>query len=256
MPNTSSGHIDNTQAAAGSPKIAVTFDAYNTLFDFMTGAREQLHIMLPEEPDEQIERVWYSMNMTFVKAYTKIAGTRRADYERFITLSDFHEIAIRGALEEIGVQGDLPVLVDEWNRYVSSAPLFTDAIPAVEWVLERFPTGIVSDIDTWMLERNIRHTSVPLETFVTSEEDASYKSMLDCTMFQNMAEKLGCAVENIIHVGDSGADILGARRAGARVVWLDRNGHALPESIPAPDATITTLADLPETVMQLCGDRS
>ena len=245
-----------TVSAMDRHAVAVTFDAYNTLFDFTSGAEAQLRTMLPSATEEQIAGVWDSMNRTFAVAYSKLAGTRRTDYDAFITLSDFHHIAVSGAMEAMGIEADVAALVDAWNHFISAAPLYDDALPAVQWALEHHPTGIVSDIDTWMLERNVRHTALPFEHYVTSEEDASYKSMLDCTMFHAMAGKLGCPVEGIIHVGDSAADILGAHRAGARAVWLDRNGHALPEGVPTPDETITTLADLPAAIVRLTEERA
>jgi FMN hydrolase / 5-amino-6-(5-phospho-D-ribitylamino)uracil phosphatase len=74
-------------------------------------------------------------------------------------------------------------------------------------------------------------------------------------MFQTAAEKLGCRTDQIAHVGDSAADILGARRAGARAIWLNRKAGTLPRGTHRSDAEISTLAQLPTVLTRMSSDR-
>ena len=51
--------------------------------------------------------------------------------------------------------------------------------------------------------------------------------------------------EQILYVGDwPMPDILGARRAGVPVVWLNRHGHTLPPDMPTPDLEVASLTEL------------
>jgi FMN phosphatase YigB (HAD superfamily) len=49
----------------------------------------------------------------------------------------------------------------------------------------------------------------------------------------------------IMYVGDSHfADVLGAKHAGLRVAWLNRDGRPLPEGVPQPDLELRSLSEL------------
>jgi putative hydrolase of the HAD superfamily len=67
----------------------------------------------------------------------------------------------------------------------------------------------------------------------------------DPAPFRRALELLGARAEEAVMVGDTPErDVLGARAAGVRAVWLDRHGRALPEGFEPPER-ITSLADLP-----------
>lgn len=67
----------------------------------------------------------------------------------------------------------------------------------------------------------------------------------DPAIFAQTLAALEVAPEDAVMVGDNPArDILGANRAGVRAVWIRRDGQPLTVGA-RPDATITTLADLP-----------
>ncbi|MER5701148.1 HAD family hydrolase [Micromonospora sp. NPDC002296] len=73
--------------------------------------------------------------------------------------------------------------------------------------------------------------------------------------FAAVVEAAGVPPERIVHVGDSpNLDVLGARRAGLRAVWLNRLGLPRPPGVPA-DAEVSTLADLLDAVDRLCAGR-
>ncbi|MFI1192827.1 HAD family hydrolase [Micromonospora sp. NPDC020750] len=73
--------------------------------------------------------------------------------------------------------------------------------------------------------------------------------------FAAVVDAAGVPPERIVHVGDSPShDVLGARRAGLRAVWLNRPGLPRPPGVPA-DAEVCTLADLPDAVDRLCAGR-
>ena len=61
----------------------------------------------------------------------------------------------------------------------------------------------------------------------------------------------GHAPGSVVHVGDSWEhDVVGARAAGLRTIWLNRTGAPLPAAGIA-DAEIRTLTDLPATLHAL-----
>jgi putative hydrolase of the HAD superfamily len=55
----------------------------------------------------------------------------------------------------------------------------------------------------------------------------------------------GAASEQTIHVGDHPLyDVHGAREAGLRAVWVNRNGDAWPDEYPAADAEVQHVGEL------------
>lgn len=64
-------------------------------------------------------------------------------------------------------------------------------------------------------------------------------------IFSAAIEVGGAPAAATLHVGDDPhADVQGARGVGMRSVWINRNGHAWPDSLAEPDGTITDLFEL------------
>jgi putative hydrolase of the HAD superfamily len=67
----------------------------------------------------------------------------------------------------------------------------------------------------------------------------------DRRIFDAALEAIGTSASDAVMVGDSIArDIVGARGAGLRTIWLDRSG-VTPDRAALPDVRITELGDLP-----------
>jgi len=67
----------------------------------------------------------------------------------------------------------------------------------------------------------------------------------DRRIFDAALEAIGTSARDAVMVGDSvERDIVGARGAGLRTIWLDRSGDMLGRAAPA-DVRITELGDLP-----------
>ncbi|MYD33353.1 MAG: HAD-IA family hydrolase [Acidimicrobiales bacterium] len=68
----------------------------------------------------------------------------------------------------------------------------------------------------------------------------------DRRIFQITAQRAGCPLAQLLHVGDSlEQDVAGACAAGAHTVWLNREGLSNDTGIKA-DYEISSLTDLPE----------
>ncbi len=64
-------------------------------------------------------------------------------------------------------------------------------------------------------------------------------------VFEVAVAALGASVIETVMVGDNPSrDILGARRAGMRSVWINRDGQRLPEGAAVADAEIASLVEL------------
>jgi putative hydrolase of the HAD superfamily len=71
-------------------------------------------------------------------------------------------------------------------------------------------------------------------------------------IFDVAVEAGGAAPHETLHVGDHPEiDIEGARSAGLRTVWVNRNGADWPGSLPRPDGIVRDLAELDELLTSL-----
>lgn len=68
----------------------------------------------------------------------------------------------------------------------------------------------------------------------------------DARIFAALIAAAGVDASSVIHVGDDAlADVVGARQAGMRAVWLNRGGaRRWPPLLAPPERTISTLAEL------------
>ena len=64
-------------------------------------------------------------------------------------------------------------------------------------------------------------------------------------IFESAVAHTGVSPGEVLHVGDHPeADIDGARQAGLRTAWINRNSDAWPGHLATPDAVVSTLTEL------------
>ena len=64
-------------------------------------------------------------------------------------------------------------------------------------------------------------------------------------IFDTAVRAGGASAEETMHVGDHPEhDVHGARQAGLRAVWVNRNGHDWPQELPEPDGVVEDIAEL------------
>jgi len=62
-------------------------------------------------------------------------------------------------------------------------------------------------------------------------------------IFDTAIQRAGVAPEEVLHVGDHAeSDIEGARKAGMRTVWVNRNSAEWPEHLDVPDAIVDDIS--------------
>ena len=74
--------------------------------------------------------------------------------------------------------------------------------------------------------------------FISSEAG---KAKQDGGLFRHALKQLGCLPTQVIHVGDSIRDILGASKAGIKVIWVNPKRARLQKNSPAPSAQVRTV---------------
>ncbi|HEU4324354.1 MAG TPA: HAD family hydrolase [Roseiflexaceae bacterium] len=229
----------------------VLLDLYRTLIDIRTDERrpetwEPLARFLgyrgPTAPPEQLRDAFFAASKR----------QRRASRERH---PEADLVAVfAGLLRELG-QPDpdgRAVEVTQLFRALSMVHLkaFPEVVPTLRRLRGRFRLGLVSNAQRCFLEHELARCGLDtlLDTVVVSSDHGFLKP--DPRLFHMALEQLGTTPAQAVYVGDSlEHDICGARAAGIRSVWIDRDAAGLPAKAPCrPDATIEALDELLEVL--------
>ena len=128
------------------------------------------------------------------------------------------------------------------HRY-GDIELYPDVIPTFDALAPHFKLGLLSNGNTYPescgLDRRF--------AFVVFSQDVQVEKP-DPKIFQITAERAGCDLTEILHVGDSlKNDVMGAKNVGMHTVWLNRNG--VPNDTKnQPDYEVASLTEIPEII--------
>ncbi len=118
--------------------------------------------------------------------------------------------------------------------------LYPDVIPVLDQLAPHYTLGLLSNGNSYPERCGLEGRF----TFVVFSQDVRIKKP-DRRIFEITAQKAGCPVEELLHVGDSlENDVAGADDAGARTVWLNRGGMT-NDTVARADYEITSLTELP-----------
>ncbi len=153
------------------------------------------------------------------------------------------------ALEEVGVD-DPPLaaelvdffMIDRSRRHV----VFTESEQVLHELKKDFRLGLITNGAPDIQGAKIDGSKLAsfFETIIISGEHGFGKP--DLRIFRLALERLKVAPHEAVMVGDSlDRDIVGARDAGIRTVWINRRNRTLTDSHPVPDVVLMDLRDLP-----------
>ena len=121
--------------------------------------------------------------------------------------------------------------------------LYPDVVPTFDILAPHFTLGLLSNGNTYPERCGLEGYF----TFVVFSQDVQIEKPHP-KIFEITAERAGCELAQMLHVGDSlETDIAGARNAGVYSVWLNREG--VPNDIGIqPDYEVTSLTEIPEII--------
>ena len=118
--------------------------------------------------------------------------------------------------------------------------LYPDVIPTFDVLAPQFKLGLLSNGNTYPERCGLEGYFA----FVIFSQDVRIEKP-DRRIFEITAERAGCELAQMLHVGDSlENDVAGARNAGAPSVWLNREG-VLNDTEIRPDYEVTSLTEMP-----------
>lgn len=219
------------------PVRAVTFDADDTLFDFQTVAVAASHEVV--RTVSQLHPGHGGTVEDLIEARRIVGeesapGTpypliRRMAIERFVDshVGDAHATLVDHLTEVFFTYRDEAVRV------------FPDVEPTLRALSGRAVLGVITNGNTTWGATPIAGR---IDFWLAADQTGVRKP--DPRVFRMAAAAAGCRPRDLVHVGDEpDSDVVGARRAGARAVWIDRSGSGSAGT--RPDAEIRSLSELP-----------
>lgn len=117
---------------------------------------------------------------------------------------------------------------------------YDDSVPALERLAARVPVAALSNGNACLRTIGLMHL---FRFQLGAREHGAGKP--DPGIFHAACARLGCAPGEVLHVGDDiRTDVEGARLAGLRTAWINREGARWPRTMPPPDLEFTTLSAL------------
>ena len=213
----------------------IFFDGYETLF---AGAMDKLHglcgrIVREQELDMSAMDFFNTWDLSF---FPLLWG------ETFYSMRQAHLISLERTFEKLGRRVSFEHYVHGLFDVFADAPLYEDVKPALAG-LESYRTGVISNADEDHLNIALRKNNLSFPVVVSSESARAYKPAPG--IFHEALRLIGSRPDETLYVGDSqDDDIVGARRAGIKIAWLNRKGEALKPNIPQPDYEISSLQEV------------
>jgi 2-haloacid dehalogenase len=216
---------------------ACVFDAYGTLFDVNSAARQAQNTL--HENWQQLAEVWRTKQLQYT--WLRSLTGRHVDFWQ-ITLE-----ALEFALDSLKlVDPQLRIQLMELYLQIS-------AYPDVPNALARLKNGglkcaILSNGSPNMLAAAVKNAGINdlLDAVLSVEEVKVYKP--HPAVYQLAVDRLSLKDSEICFVSSNGWDAYSAKAFGFHVIWCNRSGQA-PERIPeTPDAEIGSLSELPGIV--------
>ena len=226
------------------PISAISFDGDMTLWDFQKVMRHalkkalaELRRLVPNQPARDLS----------IEEMIAIRGeVEEAEQGRTWNHEEIRRLAFERTLETIGCPDrDLAAHLNAvyLKHRFEDIELYPDVIPALDRLAPHFKLGLLSNGNSYPDRCGLEGRFA----FVVFSQDVRVRKP-DRRIFEITARKAGCPLDELLHVGDSlRNDVMGANEAGARSVWLNRDGLANDAGITA-DYEIGTLAELPGIV--------
>lgn len=221
----------------------VSFDIFQTLVDV----------------NKRIPQIWQGI---LGDSYTKEEGMRGARAvldcypqslsralasDKFLTMQEVYIDCARNSMAEINHTVTPEGIVEHLLLQHAMAPLYEDVKACMDRVHSKYRIILSSDSNHRMVD-DLLPNFIFDEIFI-SDDLGCYKGSPDGRFFHQVMERIGVKPEEILHIGDSCSDVLGASSAGVLSCWINRDKLTWRHEIK-PDYTINSLAEL-DLVLEL-----
>jgi 2-haloacid dehalogenase len=234
---------------------AVVFDAYGTLYD-VHSVFTKTEELCPGKGD-LITQIWRLKQLEYTWLQTSLQ-----DYRDFSFLT---RASLEFALRAVGIEPSDKVTWPLFEKYLNLGlyPEAKDALGQLKKSGER-KLAILSNGSSSMLSALVKNSGLDIFLDATISVDGArkFKPHPDC--YALVGKTLGVKSDEVVFVSSNGFDVVGAKRFGFKVIWIQRGGGvgvAVDPVLPAQmyrllrgnaeslgyaqDETVSALTDVP-----------
>ena len=218
----------------------ISFDGDMTLWDFQKVMQHSLkHTLVELQKQVSTPRV---LELTIDKMIVIREQFAEEVKGKIWNLEEIRRQAFERTLEHVGCPDkDLAAHLNTIYRKhrFEDIELYPDVIPTFDALAPHFKLGLLSNGNTYPERCGLEGYF----TFVVFSQDVQVEKP-DPRIFEITAQRAGCELAQLLHVGDSlETDIAGARNAGVSSVWLNREDVTNNTWIQ-PDYEVTSLTEI------------
>ncbi|WP_054940113.1 HAD hydrolase-like protein [Paenibacillus ihuae] len=216
----------------------ISLDMFQTLANIQD---RRAYVWKPILQQDYSEERALALGSMLLSSYHTLASEIRGNGD-FWTSKEIYSRSFQQVFKQHGVEFDPLLAVENLFEQHRLSTLYEDTERFLQRICTEYQVCIVSDTDELMLPDF--YQNYPLTLF-TSEMYKSYKNDSRNVMFREVIAHYGVEPGQIIHVGDTASDVLGAARAGITACWINREEADWRQAVK-PDYTVTTLDELYE----------
>lgn len=221
----------------------VSVDLFGTLVDVSSGRHALWQTFLgATSTPARVEQAWALTTQLLFTSLDQIATA--ATYQPLHAVLQACYMAVFAHLQVAFDPGEAARLA---VRYHTQRPWFADALPCLEVVRRYYRVCLASDADEAMVGEHVRQ--YPFDRCFLSEHLQVYKGDALNRFFGAVVRHYALAPGQILHVGDTPAEIVAAQRVGLQTCWVNRSGRSWPHERPPTyavsslDALVTLLGE-------------
>ena len=223
---------------------AISFDGDMTLWDFEQVMRHSLkHTLAALQRQRPTPRV---LKLT-IEEMIAIRDQFAEEVKGAVwNLEEIRRRAFERTLEHVGcADKELAAHLNQiyLKHRFEDIELYPDVVPTFDILAPHFKLGLLSNGNTYPERCGLEGRFA----FVVFSQDVQVVKP-DPRIFHITAQRAGCELTEMLHVGDSlKNDVVGARNAGVPCVWLNREG--VPNDTETqPDYEAASLSEIPAIV--------
>lgn len=218
----------------------ISLDMFQTLVDVST--RKEIvfqRILLDNYIGKDTDMYWREVNHILSGfLYEKIEkGSSYVSLRNIFEMS-YEELFKRNQIKFDPKEG-ASILIEEHTK----SSFFYDTLKFLGSINETYEVCIVSDTDVDMIKPILVNLEYN-EAFLSEEKECYKNSEYDC-LFNYVLEYYDVEPCEILHIGDSKADVIGANKCGIYSCWLNRDNRKWKYDIK-PDYEVNSLQELLE----------
>ena len=210
----------------------VSIDMFRTLVDLESRKVAEWQMLLKDKYTVELAQECY--------AHLDNSWLEYSQQEEFVSVKSMFMMCFTELLSKIDVEFDPAEATRLWAQQHSLSEPFADSMLFLNSVGKEYPICLASDTDDDML--GTLEQMYTFDYIFTSEQLSSYKANADGKFFSAIINHYGVRPEEIIHIGDSDLEIIGAGKAGIITCWLNRTGLKWSHGMK-PDYEVNSLIE-------------